>query len=238
MNIRAMNTPTLGIIVCLLLLCLTSVTSLFAEKRILDSAEEGVIHQGRIKNTFDKFPKPGPKIKLTSIEEESDDRDNVKDHSIKIGAIYFNPSETSFKEIYGSGFGIGGEVNFNIWRSLDIWFIGSYYSSEGALPYTQEKTTMNLFAFGGGLKLRLPKGSVNPYLGLGPLAHNYKEENPIGVAKSTDIGFIAQIGCYFQISSGLILDLALNYIHCVVKPQNIETNLGGLQVALRIGFTF
>jgi hypothetical protein len=233
-----MNTPTVGIIVCFLLLSLTSITSLFAEKRILLGTEEAVIQHGCYERNFDKLHKTNPKIELTSIKAESYDRDHFKGHSIKIGAIYFNPSETSFKEIYGSGFGIGGEVNFNIWRSFDIWFIGSHYSSEGTLPYTQEKTTMNLFTFGGGLKLRLPKGSVNPYLGLGLLAHNYKEENPIGVAESTDIGYISQLGCYFQISGALILDFALNYIHCVVKPQSIEANLGGLQAALRIGFTF
>lgn len=238
MNTRTLNTPTVGIIGCLIVLCLTSATSLYAEQRNLVVTEEAIVYNERFDGIFDKFPKPNPEMKLTSLEAESNDSDKIKGHSIKIGAIYFNPSEPSFKEIYGSGFGIGGEVNFNIWRSLDIWFIGSYYSSEGILPYTQEKTTMNLFAFGGGLKLRLPKGSVNPYLGLGPLAHNYKEENPIGVVESTDIGFIGQLGCYFQISSGLILDLALNYIHCVVKPQNIEANLGGLQAALRIGFTF
>jgi hypothetical protein len=206
-----MKTPIAGIFVCLILLCLTSVTSLYAERRTFVVTEEAA----EIKNG-----------------------DKIKGHSIKIGAIYFNPSEQSFKEIYGSGFGIGGELNFNIWRSVDIWFIGSSTSSEGTLPYTQETTTMSILAFGGGLKLRLPKGSVSPYLGFGPLAHNYKEENPIGVADRTDIGFIGQLGCYFHIFRGLILDFALNYTHCVVRPQNIEANLGGLQAALRIGFTF
>jgi len=162
----------------------------------------------------------------------------VRKHSVKIGAIYFIPSEQSFKDIYGSGLGFGGELNFGLWKSVALWIVGNYYSKDGSLPVTKEATTLSLFALGGGPKFRLSQARVSPYLGIGPVVYFYKEENPIGMAEGTGIGFIGQFGFSVQIVGGLILDASLNYTYCKVQPQNIKANVGGLQLGLSIGYAF
>jgi len=162
----------------------------------------------------------------------------VRKHSVKIGAIYFMPSEQSFKDIYGSGLGYGGELNFGLWKSVSVWIIGNYYANDGSLPVTAEDTTLSLVALGGGPKIRLSQGRIGPYLGIGPVAYFFKEENPIGIADGTGFGFIGQLGFSFQVVGGLILDASLNYTYCQVQPQNVKANVGGLQLGLSIGYTF
>lgn len=157
---------------------------------------------------------------------------------IKIGANYFSPSEKSFKDIYGGGMAIGGEINIKLWKFIDFWLVGNYYSKKGSLPFTKEETKMTLIPIGGGLKIRFQKGAINPYIGLGPVIYVYKETNPIGVAKGTNVGFIGQAGCYFNIVGGLLLDVCINYSYCSVNPQKIKSNLGGIHAGIGIGYAF
>lgn len=162
----------------------------------------------------------------------------MRKHSVKIGTVYFMPSEQSFKDIYGSGLGYGGELNFGLWRSVSLWIIGNYYTNDGTLPVTKEATTLSLVALGGGPKFRLSQGRISPYVGIGPVVYFFKEENPIGTADGTGIGFIGQFGFSFRVVGGLILDANLNYTYCQVQPQNVKANVGGLQLGLSIGYTF
>jgi hypothetical protein len=162
----------------------------------------------------------------------------MKRHSIKFGAVYFLPSEQSFKDIYGSSFGFGGELNFGLWKSVQLWLIGNYLTNDGSLPVTSEATSISLLALGGGPKIRFSRARFSPYLGVGPVVYIYKEENPIGLAEGTGLGFIGQFGVSFLVAGGLILDVNLNYTYCQVQPQNIKANVGGLQLGLSIGYTF
>jgi len=62
----------------------------------------------------------------------------VRNNYIRVGANYFSPSEKSFKDMYGAGLTFEGEVNIRVWRFIDLWLVGSYYSTEGELPFTKE----------------------------------------------------------------------------------------------------
>ena len=175
----------------------------------------------------------------TRREQESlSESVDMRRHSLKISAVYIIPSEQSFKDIYGSGFGFGGELNFGLWKSLDLWLIGNYYTNDGNLPITNESTTLSLMALGGGPKFRLSRSRISPYLGIGPVFYVYKEENPIGLAEGTGLGFIGQFGVSISVAGGLILDASLNYTHCQVQPQDIKANVGGLQLGLSVGYSF
>ncbi len=170
--------------------------------------------------------------------ESKSESEVVRKNSVKIGAVYFTPSESAFKDIYGSGLGFGGELNFGLWKSVSVWVIGNYYSSEGMLPVTNETTMLSLVALGGGPKFRLSQARVSPYLGIGPVVYFFKEENPIGLAEGNGIGFIGQFGCSVQVAGGLILDVSVNYTYCNVQPQDIKANVGGVQLGLSIGYSF
>lgn len=183
-------------------------------------------------------PVKQPKIRSKLPGEGELKPAKIKNNHIKISTNYFSPSEKSFKEIYGEGVTFGAEVNIKIWKFIDLWLIGNYYSKERSLPFSKEKTKMRLIPIGAGPKFRLKKGALNPYLGFGPVIYLYEEKNPIGTADGTGIGIIGEIGCYFRIISGLLIDASLNYSSCKVKPQNIESDLGGIQVGIGLGYEF
>lgn len=178
------------------------------------------------------------KVESQREKEMKPEPSKKRNNCIKIGANYFNPSEQSFKDIYGGGMVIGGEINIKLWRFMDLWLIGNYYSKKGSLPFTKEGTKMTLIPIGGGLKIRLQRGAINPYIGFGPVIYIYKETNPIGVAQGTKAGIIGQAGCYFNIVGGLLFDVSINYSYCSVKSQKIKANLGGIQAGIGLGYEF
>jgi len=189
-------------------------------------------------NKMSNFDWPDPKDEAATGQGPESEAGAVRNLSVKIGAVYVIPSEQSFKEIYGSGIGLGGEFNFGLWKSVDMWIFGNYYRSDGSLPVTEEATTLSLLALGGGPKFRLSRAGVSPYFGVGAVLYVYKEENPIGLAEGTGLGFVGQVGLSVQVVGGLLLDAGLNYTYCQVQPQNIKANVGGLQLGLSLGYSF
>jgi hypothetical protein len=179
--------------------------------------------------------KTEPKMRSDYAEKE---KHLTKNNHVKIFANYFVPSEQSFKNIYGEGMAFGAEVNIKLWRFVDIWLVGNYYSKGGQLPFTKENTDMTLIPIGLGVKLRVKRGTFNPYIGFGPMIYMYEEKNPIGEAKGTAGGFIGQAGCYFRVIGRLLVDVSVNYSHCMAKPQRIKAQLGGIQAGIGLGFEF
>jgi len=158
--------------------------------------------------------------------------------TIKSGVYYFHPSEESTRDIYGGKAVIGGEVSVKVWKSIDLWLAGSYYNERGHLPFTKEATRLILTSVGGGSKIILKSGRISPYVGLGPVIYSYREKNPIGLAKGTKIGIIGQAGCYLKVTGGLLFDICIDYSYCVVKPQRIKANIGGIKAGIGLGFEF
>ena len=179
--------------------------------------------------------KPEPKIRSEFIEKE---KPYIKNNHAKIFANYFVPSEQSFKNIYGEGMAFGAEVNIKVWKFVDLWLVGNYYSKGGQLPFTKDSTDMTLIPIGIGLKLRIKRGALNPYIGFGPVLYIYEEKNPIGEAKGTAGGFIGQAGCYFRVIGRFLVDVSVNYSYCTAEPQRIKAQLGGIQAGIGLGFEF
>jgi hypothetical protein len=179
--------------------------------------------------------KPEPKIRSEFLEKE---KPYTRNNHFKIFADYFVPSEQSFKDIYGGGMAFGAEVNIKVWKFVDLWLVGNYYSKGGRLPYTEENTDMTLIPIGSGLKLRFQRGALNPYIGFGPMVYLYEEKNAIGEAKGTSFGFIGQAGCYFRVIGRFLIDVSVNYSYCKAKPQRIQAQLGGIQAGIGLGIEF
>jgi hypothetical protein len=158
--------------------------------------------------------------------------------SIKAGAAYFYPAESSLKKIYGNGAGWSVEANIKLVSFLDLWAFGNGYKKNGRLPVTGESTTMRLATFGGGLKLRAKAGPLRLYAGAGAAACAYRESNVIGLAQRTDVGIIGQAGFYIPIIAGLLIDFAGDYTSIKVKPAAISADLGGTRLAVRLGYVF
>ncbi len=158
--------------------------------------------------------------------------------SVKLGVSYFQPSEKATKDIYGGKAVIRGEVNLKVWKFIDLWLAGSHYTKRGNLPFTKEATRLILTPVGGGVKIVFKNGIINPYVGIGPVMYFYRERNPIGLAKGTKVGIIGQAGCYLKVIGGLLFDICIDYSYCVVKPQRIKSNIGGIKAGIGLGFEF
>lgn len=163
---------------------------------------------------------------------------------IEAKGIYFQPSDQDFKDIYkieGEKFtdwiAYGAEVSITLWKGFGVWAGGHYFKKTGKLSFTGEETNITMMPVYGGVKVRLSKGTISPYIGAGVGYFKYKEENPIGTVDKGDIGYIGQAGIMFKISV-LVIDFQASYTYCKVKPLELEENLGGLQGGIGIGFEF
>ena len=155
---------------------------------------------------------------------------------IELKGSYFNPSEKVFKDIYGSGMTYGGEIGIALWKGIDIWAGGDYFTKKGKLTFTEEETELQIMPIYGGIKIRLTRAKISPYIGLGVGYFQYKETNPIGKIEKGDIGYIGQVGCLFKVAGALFFDINGSYSYCKVKPVDIKADLGGLKLGIGLGF--
>jgi len=101
-----------------------------------------------------------------------------------------------------------------------------------------EERRINLIPLEAGLKLRIGKGKVNPYVGFGASYYRYKEVYFTGEAKNKNIGFIGLVGCFFNIKGSLIFDIHAHYSYCQITSGEDKFNVGGLQIGAGIGFEY
>ncbi|NIO48888.1 MAG: outer membrane beta-barrel protein [Candidatus Aminicenantes bacterium] len=157
---------------------------------------------------------------------------------IEANANYFRPKDQSFKEIYRNGKSFGGEIGITLGKGISIWAGGHYFSKKGKLTFTEEDTKIQIIPLYAGLRYRLEKANIRPYVGFAIGYFRYKEANPIGTIKKGDIGYIGQVGIIFKVGGALFLDIKGSYSYCKVKPVDIEANLGGLQGGIGLGLEF
>lgn len=158
---------------------------------------------------------------------------------VAASAAYFKPSDKIFQEIYGHGYSFGGEIRIAVWKGLNLWVSGDYFSKDGRLSLTQEKTSLRIIPLCGGIAFHFLKGRYSPHLGLGVGYFQYKETSDIDTVKKADIGFVGRVGCFISITGPLFFDIQGSYSTCSVKPGELEkVDLGGWSARLGIGLQF
>lgn len=163
---------------------------------------------------------------------------NAADFIVELKAHYLSPSEEAFKDIYGGGMMYGGEVSIGVWRGVEVWFGGSYFSKKGKLTFTKEETKLEIYPLGGGLKYRLTTGIMNFYAGAGLNYYQYKESNPLGHVSKGGLGYVGKVGSYVKVTGRLLMDLYVTYSYCKIKPADFKINIGGIEGGFGIGYIF
>jgi len=163
---------------------------------------------------------------------------NASDVIVELKAHYLHPSEKAFRDIYGGGMMYGGELSIGVWRGLEVWFGGSYFSKTGELTFTKEETKLEIYPIGGGLKYRLSTGIFDLYAGAGLNYYQYKESNPLGDVSKGGVGYIGKIGSYVKVTGGFLIDFFVNYSYCKIKPADFKINIGGIEAGVGIGYKF
>ena len=158
---------------------------------------------------------------------------------LKTKLLYFTPSEKAFREIYGSAFMGGGEIEALVFKNVDLWFEFNYLKKTGELSITNEKTYLQIIPILLGIRYNFALNKIiHPYIGLGGGYFLYKETNPIGTIKKNNFAWEVKTGIAFLLSKVSIIETQFEYSSCRVNPAGIEVNLGGLMMGLGLGFIF
>jgi len=170
--------------------------------------------------------KPGP-------QEERDS------FSMFLGRFgYFLASDSAFKDIYGNGVVFGGELRIG-GKRIAGWLEGNYRARTGEFSFTGEETKVSVMAIEGGALYRIMPGNISPYVGAGIGFYMFNENNePIGEAKQSKIGFCGAAGVSVIVAKLLVLDCRLKYSTCSMKPADFDINVGGLTMGIGLGVRF
>ncbi len=195
----------------------------------------GIQMTGFIHEKYVKVLGEEPEIPTVS---EMKQKKGIKVMVFAVGS-YFQPSDQVFKDVYGSGTYIGGEINITLMKGVSLWAGAQMFSKTGLTTFTQEETEIQITPIYGGIRFRVPDVKVSPYLGLGVGYYGYKESSPmIGEVSKGDIGYIGQLGVLVNVIGPIFLDFKGSYSYCKVQPLGVEANLGGLQFTGGFGFGF
>jgi opacity protein-like surface antigen len=152
-------------------------------------------------------------------------------------AGFFIPSQSEFREIYGSGPAFGSELRFGRNR-LAAWLELGHFGRSGKLSETAETTKVRILSLEGGALWRIKPGKTTPYIGAGAGYFQYRETNVIGEAKQGKAGFCGLAGAIVMLGQRLILDCRLKYTLCSMQPADFKIDIGGLTAGIGLGIRF
>ena len=151
---------------------------------------------------------------------------------------YFSPREGNLKTVYEKGLMFGAEMNVGVTDFVEIWFAENYFSKTVMDTVSDSESKVYLIPIELGLKVRLNKGIVNPYFGIGGGYFQYKEETPDGEIREQNIGFIGQSGLFIKISGFFVVDIYAQFKYCPITTAAEKFDVGGFHFGLGLGFEF
>ncbi len=161
--------------------------------------------------------------------------------SVTLKGGNFWPSDSVFRDVYGSGLVFGGELAVPIAGGLHVWAGAEYFGKSGLLSLSEEATKVRIVPLFLGLRYHFGKSSVRPYFGAAAAYFLFKEENPLGSVSESGIGFLGQAGLVIKIGGPFALDLFGNYRACTLKtdePDPVEASIGGITAGAGLVFRF
>jgi len=179
-----------------------------------------------------------PAVQETALPSYAPARpDPLGSASFGAGMIYFAPSDPDFKSIYHrGGYKYGAEIAVNLTKGLDLWVDGGYYTDTGSMSFAKEETKVTLIPIGGGLRYRLMRGNLQPYIGAGARYILFKESNVIGDVSSGGIGFVGKAGLMYFFGRNFGVEVHVAYSACKMKPDEFEFGVGGMELGAGIIF--
>jgi len=149
----------------------------------------------------------------------------------------FQPTDATFKTVYGKGTLYGGEVRLRVIGGLYFSLEGGYFNKQGRLTLTQDETSMTIYPIDAMIVFHALSGSVLPYIGAGGAVCKYREKNVIGTVDDWGYGFVVCGGITARWKI-LGIDARVKYSSVIVKPLEDKVDLGGLTFSAAAGFVF
>jgi opacity protein-like surface antigen len=150
---------------------------------------------------------------------------------------FFIPTQSEFREIYGSGPALGSELRLSRGH-LAAWLEIAHFGRSGKLSETEEATRVKILSLEGGALWRIKPGKTAPYVGAGAGYFQYRETNVIGDARQGKAGFCGLAGLTMMLGQRLILDCRLKYTYCPMQPADFKIDIGGLTAGIGLGMRF
>lgn len=149
-------------------------------------------------------------------------------------------SDDQIKDVYGNGTAFFPCVSAAFYKGLFAGLGYEFgYSRDGQIGLFSEDTNLKVsgLEFFAGYRLDLNK--VSPYLKLGLGSYAYKQ-TVSGVARVDEKKSTVTLagGARFFPAKGLFLAAEIKYVPLKVKPVDIEVDLGGLRLAVGVGYSF
>lgn len=198
-----------------------------------------------IKESLDKSDEQSKETKkvldeLTeALDEIQVEKTRKRRQFIRIEAMggHFQPREKILRDAYEGGLIYGLGLNVGVWEFAELWIAEKYFNKRSTDEAGEERR-INLIPLEAGLKFRLNKGKVNPYLGFGASYCLYKEVFLTEEIKDRKIGYIGLAGVFFKIKEGLVFDIHAHYSYCRVSTGEDKLNIGGLHIGAGVGFEY
>jgi outer membrane protein W len=161
--------------------------------------------------------------------------------SVEFTLGIYSMNEPRFEAAYPSGGVMGGltlssVVASNVNFYLDI----KYYSRQGTLTFSKEKTTFYMVPIDLGVRYIYPLGFFNPYLGAGLDFYFYYEDNPIGTVLNYTNGYHITGGTYLRFAKRVpvMVNFRLKYTWAKAEQNATQIQLGGLEYSAGLAFAF
>jgi hypothetical protein len=201
--------------------------------------------EAEIKESLDKTDEQSKETKkvldeLTeALDEIQVEKTRRRRQFIRIEAMggHFQPREKTLRDAYESGLIYGLGLNVGVWEFAELWIAEKYFHKR-FIDEAGEERRINLIPLEAGLKFRLNRGKVNPYLGFGATYCLYKEVFLTEEIKDRKIGYIGLAGVFFKIKGGLVFDIHAHYSYCRVSAGEDKLNVGGLHIGAGVGFEY
>jgi hypothetical protein len=158
--------------------------------------------------------------------------------SVEVHGRYFGPSDSAFRDVYGSGPQYGAQLTRGVGARWDAWGEASRLARSGELTFTREPTKMSLLRIAAGARRRFGDGRLAPYAAAGLGVYRLSETNVLGSVTKAGFGVLARLGILVKIRGPVQLDAGVGYSHCQVKPAGLKVQLGGLEAGVGLAFRF
>lgn len=177
---------------------------------------------------------------ISLLNQLNEDRLKQKQKFVRVLVTgnHFSPREGNLKTVYEKGMMFGAELNVGVTDFVELWFAENYFSKTVTDTISQSMNKVYLIPIEFGIKVRLNKGVVNPYFGIGGGYFQYKEETPDGEIREQNIGFIGQSGIFLKIGGFFVVDLYAQFKHCPITTAMEKFDVGGFHFGAGLGFEF
>lgn len=165
----------------------------------------------------------------------------IRQGSVEFILSGYNMNEPRFDAVYDTGGLMSGlSLSAAIYSHVNFYLDIKYYSREGELTFSQEKTNFYIVPFDFGIRYIYPFGLFNPYLGAGLDFYFYYEENPIGTILNYTNGFHLTGGTYIRPLKNVpvLINLRLKYTWAGTEENNVPIQLGGFEYGVGLALTF